>query len=43
LQVMLKNLQQLGFFHLVHKEIHPHAPFKKLRKKNKFIKNTLSF
>jgi len=27
----------------VRKEMHPHAPFKKLRKKNRFIKNNLRF
>ena len=31
------------FFSFSAKEIHIHDPFKKLRKKNKFIKNNLRF
>ena len=31
------------FFHLVRKETHINTPFKKLRTKNKFIKNNLRF
>jgi hypothetical protein len=36
-------LQQLGFFSFSAKETPSYNPHKKLRKKNKFIKNKLRF